>query len=141
MVFDGRYCLIGLFVGPRHIFTAGVGAVVIAVALVRAVGRMGGSRELRHVDVAARNVLNRWIVRLLQGQRPVGIRDDESGDFHYHTVWVWGDADRVIGTGTPLGLCRHCDSPNCGGSGGSYWTETTRSSRARGSMWTRVTGK
>src|SRR6266704_6788692 len=107
MVFDGRYGFIGFFVGLCYILTAGFGAVIAAVALVGAISRVVGFREQRHVDVAAWDVLNRRIIRFLQSQCPVGIRDDESGDFHHHTAWIRTDADRMIGAGNSLCLCRH----------------------------------
>jgi hypothetical protein len=67
---DVRDGVVRLAVGPHRVRPPAVGgdAVVGRVALVRAVGLGGAGREQRLIDVLERDVLDRRVVRLAQGQ-------------------------------------------------------------------------
>jgi hypothetical protein len=74
VILDGLDCRERRLVGPDgvHAALAGIGqAEVGTIAFERAVGRMRGSGEPRHVDIGTRNVVDRGIFRFSQGQRAV----------------------------------------------------------------------
>jgi hypothetical protein len=84
-------------------------AVIAAIAFVRAVRSVLGTSEKRHVDIFARDVLNRRIGGFAQGQRFVRVGDDPTRDRDDDPSGVALDCDRMIGPGNFDRLCCGCD--------------------------------
>ncbi len=74
-------------------------AVVSAIALVRAVGGVVRPLQERHVDVLARDVLNRRVGGLSQGQSLASIGDDPARQRHGDPHRIRRDRNRVIRSG------------------------------------------
>ena len=81
VVLDGPDRGVRRFISPdgvRGALATGRDAEVVAVAFVRAVRRVLGSREQRQIYVLARDVLHPRIRRFLQSQRRARVGDDLS---------------------------------------------------------------
>src|SRR5712671_631353 len=71
-------------------------AVISAVALVGAVGDAVGPLERRHVDVLARDVLNRRIARFPQDHRVPSIGNDAARNLDHDSISVGRNRYRMI---------------------------------------------
>jgi hypothetical protein len=101
---------IGRLVGPHRIDRARAAqrdAEVGGVPLVGAVSGMVGPFEERHVDVAARDVVDRRIARFPQRQRVQSIGNDAAGGLYDDSLSAAGNGDRMVRAGNLDGLrCR-----------------------------------
>ena len=70
---------------------------------------MIGPLEQRHVDILARDVLDRRIGRFAQGQRFSRVGDDPAGHRDHDPVGIAVDVDRMIGPGNFDRLRCGCD--------------------------------
>src|SRR5476649_1153915 len=102
VVLDGGNGIIRRLISPDGIdgaFTAGRNAEVAGVALVRAIGGVAAAFELAHVDVLARDVLDRRIGRFAQRQRVLAVGDDAAGKLDGDAAGGAFYRDRMVGAG------------------------------------------
>src|SRR5262245_8744733 len=82
-------------------------AVIDAIPLIGAIGRVFRSLEQREVDILARNILYRRVTGFGECQSLSRFRDDPSGDLDDHLSRVGHDGNRMVRTGELHWFCRH----------------------------------
>src|ERR1700712_3215412 len=101
MTFDFLDRRIGVLVGPDRIgscFPIGVEAEIAGIALVGAIGSMFRSIVMFNRNIRTGYMDNRRVLRLLELQRLVALRNAYAIELHGHASIERGDGDWVIGT-------------------------------------------
>jgi hypothetical protein len=88
---------------------AGWNAVIGAIALIGAVGSVGGSRKDRHVHVLPRDIVDRRVTRFAQRQGVLRVRNDPARQQNHHAVGIGLDGDGMIRPWKLDRLGRCCD--------------------------------
>ena len=96
---DGR---IGSVVGPNRVHAGlvqKIDAEIASIAFVRAVGHVAARRQLRHVNIAAGDVLDWRIGSLTQLEGIARIGDDEIANTNHYAFRIGRNRYRMIGVG------------------------------------------